>query len=275
MAGTPLQYLSMWSLVQQNYNGSLCPDDAFRSIVSQELLMAIFWEETQFANLRQKGKTGPFTHNDWLKAWTEPRPPPPPPPKPGEKPKLQHLPGAHAVGFGQVERETIGRIKALGPDKLDGLIPGTLGKDVDLKTIDEAILADDGKGVQITWRYLHYLYGAGIKSKSNLAKSYGGNPDLPNVHLEWMNCETVQLGFQRMPPTVTTKTFRANALLLAGAFWIARKNGDFPRAFYGVTQDEAAQIGPRLRAIVTGKTLTQPVLADLQNLVAEVARKNP
>ena len=48
MAGQPLHYFQMWSLVQESYNGSLCSDAAFTQLVSQELLMAIFWEETQF-----------------------------------------------------------------------------------------------------------------------------------------------------------------------------------------------------------------------------------
>jgi hypothetical protein len=29
MAGQPLQYFQMWSLVQQNYNSSLCNDPTF------------------------------------------------------------------------------------------------------------------------------------------------------------------------------------------------------------------------------------------------------
>ena len=66
MAGQPLQYFQMWSLVRQNYNNELCQDAKFMQLVTHELLMAIFWEETQFANIRQFG----FDHGDWLRRWS-------------------------------------------------------------------------------------------------------------------------------------------------------------------------------------------------------------
>jgi hypothetical protein len=262
MAGQPLHYFPMWSLVQQSYNGSLCSDGAFTQLVSQELLMAIFWEETQFTNTRQRE----FDHNDWLKRWNMP-----PPQTEEEKKKM--LPGNHAIGFGQVERETLGRIKALGPDKLDGLIPGKSGKDVDLRTIDLAILGDDSKGVQLSWRYLQYLYGAGIKNKLSLVKAYGGNPKLAHIPPEWVNCEAVQKGYQQLGPiNFIDKDMRQNMRLLAGAFWIARHDGDFPRAF-GVTQPEAAKVGVALRAIVTngnkGTNSNPNLVADLRKFVME------
>jgi hypothetical protein len=260
MAGQPLHYFQMWMLVQQNYNGSLCNDAAFMNVVSQELLMAIFWEETQFANLRQQE----FDHQDWLKRWSVP------PPKTAEE-KKKMLPGNHAIAFGQVERETLGRIKALGADKLDGLIPGKLGKDIDLRTVDLAILDDDGKGVQLSWRYLRYLYGAGIKSKPNLVQAYGGNPSLANIPPEWLNCEAIQKGYQQLGQiNYVSKDMRENMRLLAGAFWIARHNGDFIRAF-GVTQEDAAKIGKSLRDIVTngnkGTNSNPNLVADLRKFV--------
>lgn len=262
MAGQPLHYFQMWSLVQQSYNGSLCNDAAFMQIVSQELLMAIFWEETQFANIRQRD----FDHNDWLKRWNVP------PPRTEEE-KKKMLPGNHAIGFGQVERETLGRIKALGPDKLDGMIPGKSGKDVDLRTIDLAILGDDGKGVQLSWRYLQYLYGAGIKNKPNLVQAYGGNPALRHIPPEWLNCEAVQKGYQQLGPiNFVDKGMQQNMRLLAGAFWIARHNGDFVRAF-GVTQEDAAKVGTPLRAIVTngnkGTNSNPTLVADLRKFVTD------
>jgi hypothetical protein len=229
-------------------------------IVSQELLMAIFWEETQFANVRQRQ----FDHKDWLKRWNVP-------PPTTEEERKRMLPGNHAIGFGQVERETLGRIKALGPDKLDGLIPGKSGKDVDLRTIDLAILDDDGKGVQLSWRYLRYLFGAGIKSKLSLVKAYGGNPALAHVPPEWVNCEAVQKGYQQLGPiNFVDRDMRQNMRLLAGAFWIARHNGDFPRAF-GVSQAEAAKVGAPLRDIVTngnrGTNANPNLVADLRKFV--------
>ena len=262
MAGQPLHYFQMWSLVQQNYNGNLCNDATFMSVVSQELLMAIFWEETQFANIRQRQ----FDHQDWLKRWNAP-----PPQTEEEKKKM--LPGNHAIAFGQVERETLGRIKALGPDKLDGLIAGKSGKDVDLKTIDLAILDDDGKGVQLSWRYLRYLYGSGIKNKLSLVKAYGGNPNLAQIPPEWLNCEAIQKGYQQLGPiNYVDKDMRQNMRLLAGAFWIARHNGEFMRAF-GVSQEEAAKMGAPLRAIATngnkGPNANPNLVADLRKFVME------
>jgi hypothetical protein len=261
MAGQPLHYFQMWSLVQQSYNASLCKDPAFMQVVSDELLMAIFWEESQFANIRQRQ----FDHSDWLKRWFVP-------PPLTEEDKKKMLPGNHAIAFGQVERETLGRIKALGPDKLDDLIPGTPGKDVDLRTIDLAILADDGKGVQLTWRYLQYLFGTGIRSKPALVKAYGGNPRLANVPPEWLNCEAVQQAYQQIGPiNFVDSDMRQNMRLLAGAFWIARHNGDFPRAF-GVSQEEAAAVGAPLRDIVTngnkGTNSNPNLVADVRKFVA-------
>jgi hypothetical protein len=58
--------------------------------------------------------------------------------------------------------------------------------------------------------------------------------------------------------------------LLAGAFWIARHNGDFIRAF-GVTQEDAAKIGKSLRDIVTngnkGTNSNPNLVADLRKFV--------
>jgi hypothetical protein len=266
MAGQPLHYFQMWSLVQSNYNGGLCDDAAFMRIISPELLMAIFWEETQFANIRQIK----FNHSDWLMAWTVP-----PPATPEERRKM--LPGNHAIGFGQVERDTLLRIKTLGPDKLDDLIPGTPGNGLDLKAVDEKVLTDDGKGVQLTWRALWYLYGTGIKSKAGLAKVYGGNPNLANVPPAWINSEAVQKAYQLLGPINFIDTdWRQNMRLLAGAFWIARQNGDFPRAF-GVSQEEAAAVGAPLRDIVTsnGKGLNPNLIADLRQFVTDQVGATP
>jgi hypothetical protein len=256
MAGQPLHYFQMWSLVQANYNANLCNDAAFRGIISHELLMAIFWEETQFANIRQLK----FDHDDWLKAWTMPPPPD----------KTQMLPGNHAIGFGQVERDTLLRIKALGPGKLDDLIPGLPGAALDLTSVDLEVLKDDGKGVQLTWRALWHLYASGIKSKAGLAKVYGGNPNLPDVPPAWIACESVQKAYQQLGPiNFIDKDMQQSMRLLAGAFWIARHNGDFLRAF-GVSQDEAKKVGMALRAIVDkNKGMTPGLIADLRQFVMD------
>ena len=252
MAGQPLQYFQMWSLVQQNYNSNLCNDPAFMQVISQELLMAIFWEETQFANMRQLQ----FDHNNWLQHWFASPP----------------TTGNHAVGFGQVERESLVLIQALGSDKLDGLIPGQSGKNVDLKTIDLEVLKDDGKGVQLTWRAMQYLHGRGIKNQLRLVTAYGGNPNKPLVPPAWLDCETAQKAYQQLGPVNYPGNGMAqNMRLLAGAFWIARQNGAFPRAF-GVTQQDAATVGKPLRDIVTNhnKGTNPNLIADLRQFVVTV-----
>jgi len=247
MAGQPLQYFQMWSLVQQNYNSSLCNDPTFMQVVSQELLMAIFWEETQFANIRQRQ----FDHNNWL--------------NPSAK-------GNHAIGFGQVERDTLAVLIKLDSDKLDGLKPGKLGKDLDLRGIDLEILQDDGMAVQITWRALQHLYAKVSKHKTTIVELYGGKGNKPLVPPAWLVCETAQKAYQHLGPVNYPGNGMAqNMRLLAGAFWIARQNGAFPRAF-GVTQQDAAKVGKPLRDIVTNhnKGTNPNLIADLRQFVVTV-----
>jgi hypothetical protein len=247
MAGQPLQYFQMWSLVQQNYNSNLCKDPGFMQVVSHELLMAIFWEETQFANIRQHG----FGHNHWLDPSTK----------------------GNAIGFGQVERDTLATLKALASDKLDGLIPGKAGKDVDLRSLDLKVLDDDGMGVQLTWRALQHLHSTVAKTKFGLVKAYGGgNPKKPNVPLDWLVCEAAQVAYQHLGPVNYPGNGMAqNMRLLAGAFAIAKNDGDFPRAF-GVTMQDARKIGTSLRDIVTnhGRGTNPNLIADLRQFVVTV-----
>jgi hypothetical protein len=158
---------------------------------------------------------------------------------------------------------------------LDDLFPGKLGRDIDLKTLDLEILGDENKSVQATWRTLNYLFFMGNRTKSQMLSTYGNKAAAD----KWIICETVQKAFQRMSPTVTATTFRANLSLLAGAFWIARVDGNFPRAFFGVTQNEAAVIGRQLERIVLGRTgipsLAPDVLQAMQKFVADVAAGKP
>jgi hypothetical protein len=253
MAGQPLQYFQMWSLVLQNYNSTLCNDPAFMQVVSHELLMAIFWEETQFANIRQRQ----FDHDDWLKRWLT-------------SPSTDA--GNHAVGFGQVERDTLSILKALAPHKLDGLIPGKSGQSIDLRTIDLEVLKNDGMGVQLTWRALWHVFSAVTKDKLNLVKVYGGKGNKPLIPPAWLVCETAQKAYQQLGPlTFPGNAMQQNMRLMAGAFWIARPDGAFPRAF-GVTQPDAAKVGLALRDIVTNHNRgTNPnLIADLRQFVVTV-----
>jgi hypothetical protein len=250
MAGKALTFFEMWGLVLQNYNSNLCPDDAFRQLVTPELLMALFWEETQFQNRRQID----FDHNDWLKRWTMPV-------------EAKHNPnGNHAVGFGQAERESIITVKALRPHRLAGLIPDTDPQAIDVKTVDGVILADDNKAVQIAWRLLWSLFdGTKNPTTESLVKAFAGPPNEPKVP-GILHCARVLQGFQAMPPiTVEVNSMYPNLLLVAGAFWNARKNGDFQRAF-GVNPEQAKETGEELRKI-TGANFI-PALHDYVTKVA-------
>src|SRR5262245_47571347 len=74
----------MSELVQKQYD-KRAPADLV-GMLPWEYFIAICWEETQFNNIRQRK----FNHGDWLKG-------------PGAEPEK----GNHAVGFGQVERESM------------------------------------------------------------------------------------------------------------------------------------------------------------------------
>ena len=94
-----MHFFQMWDLVRRNYGHIPSgPRASFMKVVTPELLMAIFFEESGFRNIRQNE----FDHNDWLKRWSMPV-------------TKKHNPnGNHAVGFGQVERESIVALRALG-----------------------------------------------------------------------------------------------------------------------------------------------------------------
>ena len=156
-------------------------------------------------------------------------------------------------------------------DRDDATAHPRRGSELDLQSFDLEVLSDDGKGVQLTWRAMWHLYGAGIRSKASLAKTYGGNHNLPDVPPAWINSEQVQKAYQLLGPINFIDTdYRQNMRLLAGAFWIARQNGDFPRAF-GVSQEDAAALGAPLRDIVTnkGRGPNPNLIADLRKFVMD------
>lgn len=250
MAGQPLQYFQMWSLVRQNYNGDLCNDPKFMELVSHELLMAIFWEETQFANIRQFG----FDHGDWLRRWST-------------KPSTDQ--GNHAIGFGQVERDTLAT--AVLSNKLNGLIPGPPGTKVNMLGLDTTVLENDGLSVQLTWRVLWHLHTSGIKTKLGLVTVYGGHPGSV-VPAAWLVCERAQIAYQNLGPVnLAGNNMERNMRLMAGAFWIARHDGAFPRAF-GVTRQDAEKVGVPLRNIVAKhSSATNPnLIAQLRQFVVTI-----
>ena len=85
-------------------------------------------------------------------------------------------------------------------------------------------------------------------------------------------CEAAQTAYQRLGPVNYPGNGMAqNMRLLAGAFAIAKNNGDFPRAF-GVAQKDAQTVGTQLRAIVTnhGRSTNPNLIADLRQFVITV-----
>jgi hypothetical protein len=123
----PQAFVDMWKLVDDNYKAPaatytpLFKDD----MLSLELLIAIFWEETFFTNLRQLisiKKDG----------------------------RTQDVPEGPAIGFGQVEEpETLGQVVSYFNKTPQGLprIPGGLPPE---EWTPKKILDDDDKAVQIS-----------------------------------------------------------------------------------------------------------------------------
>jgi hypothetical protein len=242
----------MWNLVLRNFSSHMVGDPTFMSVVTQEFLMALFWEETQFANIRQHR----FTHDDWLKRWTQPT-------------AAKHNPnGNHAVGFGQVERESIVLFRALRRSM------GPLGQ-IPVQEIDLEVLADENKSVEISWRALHALWQSGkFTTAAGLMRGYGGKPNygkVPGI----VNSAAILHGFSHPAAKRPTSAGpELNFRLLAGACWIARHNGAFARAF-GIGQTEAARTGTELQRIVVKNgqrsTLNPRVQAELERYIASAA----
>jgi hypothetical protein len=243
----PYTYFLMWQQVCENYNDIVCTDKSFRALVSSHLLMAIFWEETQFLNIRQVGKTAPFTHDDWLKS-----PPPRPKGDPAPKPDPNDF-GNHAVGFGQVERETINRALTLYPSALGP------HQNIKLHDFDMAILGNDPRSVEMSWRILLGMWQTGqFRTREGLFIGYGGIKERPAAEQEtfmtkirgWIRCEIVQQAYATMPTVQLKFPVPSLCLLMAGAFWLARSDADFGRAFWGVSQDATQKVGARIRDLV-------------------------
>ena len=98
----------MWGLAHRAYLTE-CKDNWVLQNFSPRLMIAISWEETQFNNIRQSG----FTHIDWMKRWTDIDPVTNAPRKDGDTGQVS---GNHAVGYVQVERDTIDVARAQSAD---------------------------------------------------------------------------------------------------------------------------------------------------------------
>ena len=159
-------YFAMGGMLQRHYRDE-CYDSAVTSFVPWETVAAICWEETAFTNRRQID----FSHQSWLKG-------------PGAGPDK----GNHAIGFGQVERETIILIQtqAKTTGALKGFFDGTPLADTPIdklpfgwwRTVDEMVLSDNRRAIHLVWHALIHLRKA--RPDDNLEKllrNYGGQRD--------------------------------------------------------------------------------------------------
>lgn len=263
----------MWQLVQRAYVGT-CTDDWVAKTFSPAMMLAISWEETQFGNIRQLG----FTHADWMKRWNEALP--------NGKPKLNaagQIVGNHAIGFVQVERDTIDLWLSLNPRLCLGLPGFTLDMAFDLKSpnvtpaqkdarriwwqgLDEAILGDEVAGFGLGWRALSHLHFSKVAgTKRGALQAYAGKNKerddpkkklgrtAPQIIQGWLDTDAIMRALGQISP------YRMQADLglkfanraIAGAYWYSRPDGDFPTAFGGTTMEEAAAMARVYHPFVT------------------------
>jgi hypothetical protein len=255
----------MWGLAQRAYVGE-CRDSWVLQNFSPGLMIAISWEETQFNNIHQIG----FTHDDWLKRWTDIDPATNAP----RKNAAGQVSGNHAVGYVQVERDTIDRWLAFNPQVCAGL-PGFDSDMVFMlndktvsperirrrrlwwQTIDEKTLATDEAGFQLGWRTFSHMHTAGVANgKMGALKIYGGSNkerDDPTKKIGrtasqivrgWVDTDACLRAMAAISPyriRVELGWPMANRLI-AGAYYFSRPDGDFPGGFGGTTLSEAAAV---------------------------------
>lgn len=222
-------YFGMCGLIQKHYRDE-CYDTDVTSMVPWETVAAIFWEETQFANVRQNG----FNHQDWAKG-------------PGsEKGK-----GNHAVGFGQVERETIilMQTQAKTTGALKGFFDGTPLATNDIssmapgwwQTVDNLVLSDTRRAIHLTWHALiHQRKNHPNANLEKLLHNYGGLRDASGAPTDKM--VRVARGWQAT--TSLLVNFRNSGLnandyggfvrakrIIAAIFSCSRRNAQFMPTF--------------------------------------------
>ncbi len=162
-----LDYFAMAGLIRKHYEDE-CYDSAVTKFVPWETVAAICWEETQFTNVRQNG----FKHDDWLK---------------GPSTKTEGK-GNHAVGFGQVERETIilMQTQASETGALKGFFDGTPFANTPLASlpkgwwqeVDNWVLGDSRRAIHLVWHALiHQKSRHPNVTLEQLLHNYGGLRD--------------------------------------------------------------------------------------------------
>jgi hypothetical protein len=177
----PLSYDSMRNLILDNI--SLLRDVA---VFTPELLTAIFWEETNFQNIKQMG-------------------------------------GGPAVGFGQVERDTIKMVN----------------KAFNMNFTPDGILGDDNLSVQIA-SYTLSLLLRGTRSKMGALNGYAGasaNPANAAIPGHWLRCESLLVAVHasdQIPGSTAVYerlTYSASATAIKAALKVAKPDSNPELAF--------------------------------------------
>ncbi|MBM3619464.1 MAG: hypothetical protein FJX20_02145 [Alphaproteobacteria bacterium] len=188
-------YFAMAGLIRKHYEEE-CYDKDLVGFVPWETVAAIFWEETQFSNIRQTK----FNHADWLK---------------GPSTETESR-GNHAVGFGQVERETIILMQTqVGKTgTLKGFFDGTplAGQPVDQlpkgwwRDVDAYVLGDTRRAIHLTWHaLLHQRKRHPDANLEQLLHNYGGlrdkdgkpTPKMRRVARGWLTTTKLLQCFRR------------------------------------------------------------------------------
>jgi hypothetical protein len=256
----------MWGLAHRAYLAD-CTDSWVLQNFSPGLMIAISWEETQFNNIRQSG----FTHIDWMKRWTDIDPATNGPRK---NKKTGQASGNHAIGYVQVERDTMDRWLALNPQVCLGL-PGFDGdmmfrvgdatvsperinrRRLWWQTIDEKVLARDEAGFQLGWRTFSHMHTAGVaNSKKSALVIYGGSNEqrddptktigrtASQIVQGWLDTDACLRAMMAISPyrsRVELGWTMANRML-AGAYYYSRPDGDFLGGFGGTTTAQALEM---------------------------------
>lgn len=236
-----LDYFSMGGLIRKHYEDE-CYDSTVTGFVPWETVAAIFWEESQFTNIRQNG----FDHEDWVK---------------GPSTKTESK-GNHAIGFGQVERETIilMQIQASTTGALKGFFDGTPLANTPLaslpigwwREVDNWVLGDARRAIHLTWHALiHQKNRHPDASLEQLLHNYGGLRDasgsptakMRRVARGWLTTTSLLQCFRRsgLGAGDYGGMMRAKRIL-AAVFACSRRSASFAGSFGVVSRPIAGYI---------------------------------
>jgi hypothetical protein len=258
----------MWDMVQRGYVND-CTDPWVKQNFGPSLMLAICWEETEFQNIRQNK----CTHDMWMKRWTNP----------GKTADGQFA-GNHAVGFVQVERDTIGLwllfnselclgLPGFSPDMIytqDDSAVSTERKERRRRwwqTIDQEILASDVAGFQLGWRTFSHMHKVKPANTAEITlQNYAGDStdrtrSKADIVKGWRDTDACLRALFAMSPyrLQAENGFLLANRMLAGAFKFAKPNGNFARAFAGSSDKDAQRISAVYEKFLNGRHYDQLV----------------